>query len=56
MRTSQNLELLRGVHDALDRGDIATVLSAFDPAIQWFQAEHNPYQPDDECWIASTTP
>src|SRR5688572_21956026 len=51
MATSQNLELLRGVYDALGRGDIATVLSAFDPKIQWLQAEHNPYQPDDECWI-----
>jgi ketosteroid isomerase-like protein len=51
MSTSQKLELLRSVYDAFSRGDIATVLSAFDPEIQWFQAEHNPYQPDHACWI-----
>ena len=41
----------KGVYEAFGRGDIAAVLGAMDPAIEWRQAEGNPYRPSGEPWI-----
>jgi ketosteroid isomerase-like protein len=46
-----NVELVRSVYDAFGRGDVDTVLSAMDPAIEWRQAEGNPYEPSGAAWI-----
>ena len=46
-----NVRLVQDVYSAFGRGDIQAVLGAFDPAIEWRQAEGNPYQPSGEAWI-----
>jgi uncharacterized protein len=44
-----NGDIIRGVYDAFGRGDVPAVLGAFDPAIEWREAEgflyadRNPY-------------
>jgi ketosteroid isomerase-like protein len=44
-----NAEVVSGIYAAFGRGDVATVLGAFDPAIEWREAEsfqyadRNPY-------------
>ena len=45
-----NSEYLRSLYDAFGRGDVPTVLAAFDPSIEWYEAENfsyaagNPYR------------
>ena len=46
-----NVEIVKGVYEAFGRGDIATVLGAMDPAIEWRPAEGNPYMPSGEPWV-----
>lgn len=46
-----NIESIRSVYDAFIAGDIATVLGAMDPQIEWREAEGNPYRPSGEPWI-----
>jgi len=46
-----NLELAKQMYEAFGRGDIPTVLGSMDPAIQWREAEGNPYQMDGSAWI-----
>jgi hypothetical protein len=46
-----NLELARTMYDAFGRGDIATVLASMDPAVEWREAEGNPYQMDGSAWV-----
>jgi ketosteroid isomerase-like protein len=36
-----SLQLVRDTYDALNRGDIATVLGTFDAGIEWREAEGN---------------
>ena len=48
---SENVELARKAYDAFSKGDIDTVLAMFDPAIEWREAEGNPYQPSGAPWI-----
>jgi ketosteroid isomerase-like protein len=43
--------MVRDVYEAFGRGDVAAVLGAFDPKIEWREAEGNPYQPSGEAWI-----
>src|SRR5688572_1123526 len=38
-RTMNNVEVVESVYGAFGRGDIPTVLSAFDPRIEWISAE-----------------
>lgn len=45
-----NLALTRECYDALGRWDLGAVLSAFDPAIEWREAEGNPAQLDGSAW------
>ncbi len=46
-----NVQLAKDIYAAFGRGDIPTVLAAFDPQIEWRQAEGNPYQMDGSAWI-----
>src|SRR5687767_4264378 len=47
--SENNKATIQGVYEAFGRGDIATVLAAFDPEIEWWEAENfiyadgNPY-------------
>ena len=45
------VEYLSGLYEAFERGDVPTVLGGMDPAIQWHEAEGNPYRPSGEPWI-----
>ncbi len=46
-----NVEVLQGGYEAFGRGDVPSVLAFFDPAIEWREAESNPYKPDGGAWI-----
>jgi ketosteroid isomerase-like protein len=46
-----NLQLARDMYDAFARGDMAAVLGAFDPNIEWREAEGNPYEPEGTPWF-----
>jgi ketosteroid isomerase-like protein len=46
-----NVEILKGGYEAFGRGDVPSVLAIFDPAIEWREAESNPYKPDGKAWI-----
>jgi ketosteroid isomerase-like protein len=46
-----NLQLAKDIYTAFARGDIPTVLAKFDPAVEWREAEGNPYQMDGAAWI-----
>jgi hypothetical protein len=46
-----HVRLIQDLYAAFGRGDIATVLGAFDPKIEWREAEANPYQPSGKPWI-----
>ncbi len=45
-----NIQQARDIYDAFNRGDIATVLGAFDSGIEWREAEGNPYEPSGSPW------
>ena len=38
-----NAEIVRALYQAFGRGDMAEVLAAFDPNIEWNEAENFPY-------------
>jgi ketosteroid isomerase-like protein len=38
--SQQNLETIRSLYGAFAKGDVPTVLGAFDPAIEWHEAEN----------------
>ncbi len=46
-----HVNFVRSVYAAFGRGDVPTVLGAFDPKIEWREAEGNPYQPSGAPWI-----
>src|SRR5687767_1164277 len=46
-----NVRWVQEVYDAFGRGDVARVLSAFDAALEWRQAEGHPYEPSGKAWI-----
>jgi ketosteroid isomerase-like protein len=46
-----NVELARTLYHAFNHGDIQTVLAAMDPAVEWREAEGNPYSMDGAPWI-----
>ena len=39
------------VYEAFERGDVATVLSHLDPAVEWRLAEGHPYSPTGEAFV-----
>ena len=46
-----NVQLAKDIYAAFGRGDIPAVLAAFDPGIEWREAEGHPYQPDGAAWV-----
>ena len=46
-----NVQRAKDIYAAFGRGDIPAVLAAFHPAIEWREAEGNPYQPDGTAWV-----
>lgn len=46
-----NLGVIRSVYDAFGKGDLPTVVGAFDPRIEWREAEGNPYEMSGKAWI-----
>jgi hypothetical protein len=46
-----NVRLVQDVYAAFGRGDIPSVLGAFDAKIEWREAEGNPYQPSGKAWV-----
>jgi ketosteroid isomerase-like protein len=46
-----NTQLMQDLYAALGRGDMPSVLGAMYPAIQWREAEGNPYQPSGRAWL-----
>lgn len=46
-----NVQLMQDLYEAFGRGDIAAVLGAMDPGIEWREAEGNPYQPSGSPWL-----
>jgi ketosteroid isomerase-like protein len=40
--SEQNVEFVKGVYAAFDRGDVPAVLGAFADDIEWFEAEGMP--------------
>jgi ketosteroid isomerase-like protein len=46
-----NVEILKGGYEAFGRGDVPSVLAILDPAIEWHEAESNPYKPDGKAWV-----
>jgi ketosteroid isomerase-like protein len=41
--SQQNVNLIAGVYEAFEQGDVPAVLATFDPQIVWNEAEGNPY-------------
>jgi len=50
-----NVQILKDVYEAAERDDIPSVLAAFDPEIEWREAEGHPYQPDGTAWVGVDT-
>jgi len=46
-----NVQILKDLYAAFGRGDVGAVLAAFDPKIEWREAESNPYKPDGKPWF-----
>ena len=46
-----NVALAKDIYASFARGDIPAVLAAFEPSIEWREAEGNPYQPDGTAWV-----
>ncbi len=42
MDARNNCDLIRGLYAAFGKGDVPTVLAAFDPNIRWVEAENSP--------------
>jgi ketosteroid isomerase-like protein len=40
---SENVNLLRNMYASFEKGDVASVLAAMDPQIEWNEAENFPY-------------
>jgi len=46
-----NVEVIKNAYAAFGKGDVAAVLGAMDPKIEWYEAEGNPYMPSGEAII-----
>jgi ketosteroid isomerase-like protein len=46
-----NVDVVKHAYAAFARGDVAAVVDAMDPGIEWRQAEGNPYMPSGEAWV-----
>ena len=50
-----NLQLAKDLYAHFARGDVPSFLAGCDPAIEWHQAEGNPYQMDGAAWHGPQT-
>jgi ketosteroid isomerase-like protein len=41
--SQENVSIVQGIYDALQKGDIPTMLGSFDPNIHWISANNSPY-------------
>ena len=41
--SQENVQIIRGIYEAFARGDVPAVLNAFDPHIEWREADNFPY-------------
>jgi uncharacterized protein len=46
-----NVQTLKDVYAAAANDNVEAVLAAFDPAIEWREADGHPYQPDGRSWV-----
>lgn len=46
-----HVQSAQDIYAAFGRGDIPAVLGMFHPAIEWREAEGNPYRPDGSAWV-----
>ena len=46
-----NARVVTAIYDAFGRGDVPTVLTHLDPAVEWRLAEGHPYSPAGDAWI-----
>jgi ketosteroid isomerase-like protein len=51
--TVDNVEIVKRAYEAFGRGDLPAILAAFDPQIEWREAEGNPFKPDGKPWIGA---
>ena len=49
--STEDIAVARQLYDSFGQGDIPAVLALFDPAIEWREAEGNPYRPDGSPWV-----
>jgi ketosteroid isomerase-like protein len=49
------VEVARLMYEAFGRGDIPAVLALFEEALEWREAEGNPYRPDGAPWVGAKT-
>ena len=47
----RNVQSLKDVYAAAANHNVDGVLAAFDPAIEWREADGHPYQPDGRAWV-----
>lgn len=45
-----NLQLAKDMYAHFARGDVTAVLAGYDRALEWYEAEGNPYQMDGTAW------
>ena len=50
-----NLQFAKDLYGHFARGDVASFLAGCDSAIEWYQAEGNPYQMDGAAWHGPQT-
>ena len=46
-----NSDVVRHVYDRFTHGDVASVLAAFEPNVEFRLAQGHPYSPDGQAWI-----
>lgn len=46
-----NRQVIQGIYEAFGKGDLPAVLEAFEPKIEWREAEGNPYEMEGNAWI-----
>ena len=46
-----NVDIVKHAYEALDRGDLSSVLAVMDSKIEFHEAEGNPYMPSGQAWI-----
>lgn len=50
---TSSVDLARAIYEAFAVGDVPAVVSGLDEAIEWREAESNPYEPSGAAWVGS---